>query len=235
MQVTPEQLYYLLEDVRMRYLPTWQYGLNRNPEAIAEILRREYGVDAVNQPPAFEVIVRDYVPGEWQARRRGGDQLVAGTAADRFRTTPPLTFEEQVLQDLDLLRSSPIAALVYVICRSAGVDNRRAIELGRLVNLVTVALTGCTRGGRAATGRAISGNSGQPRDEHITRAERQAETDQIGMPRQQQLPPPSTPPSPLPGTQPPLRRTPLRIPPATYRERMDRMAREHRRSTAPVR
>jgi hypothetical protein len=231
MLVNAEQLQVLIEDIRTRFMPT--PSIWRNPEIVAHILREDYGVEGVQDPPSYEVIVREYTPGHW--RRRAGDPAIrSGNPMDRLFPRPP-TFGEQVLADLDLLRTSPIAALVYVICRSAGVDNRRAIDLGRFASQVTVVLTATTRAGRVATTRAISGSSGQPRDAHLSRAERQAIVDQVGRPRQQQEPPPlraAAPPSPIPPRRPSGVPT---TPPERIRQRLERIERTHGRNTAPVR
>lgn len=230
MLVTVEELQGLMEEIRTRFLPTWEYGLGRNPEAIAEILRRDYEVEGVEPPPPVETIIRDYTPAHWRAQHPGAPRLEhANPLLGAFREPP--SYGDQVLADLDLLRSSPVAALVYVFCRSAGVDNQRAIAWGRLASLVSVALMAGSRAGRMATHRAISGSSGRERDAHITRAEQQGRIDQISATRQEGPGPPLPRPSPPPRPARPARNTR----PDLVSRRLEQMEQQHGRNRAPVR
>jgi hypothetical protein len=225
MWVTPEQLHALIRQIRIEYGPT--PDLVRIPEVVAHLLRQEYGIDGVYDPPPFNTIVAEYTPEYWRQRTRG-PTISSGTWRDRFSRPP--TYAEQVMADLNLLTSNPIAALVYVICRAAGVESGQAIEFGRFVGLVTVALTATTRHGRVSASRALSGSSGRPRDAHISEAERRALVYQIGSGRLESSTAPGPPPAPLRPLPPLPRSSPERI-----RERLERMERMHGRSTAPIR
>lgn len=230
MLVTVEQLQGLIEDLRIRFMPTWEYGMSRNPESIAYHLRHDYGVEGVLPPPAYETIVREYTPADWRAQHPGAPRLESNNPLLESLREPP-SYEDQVLADLDLLRSSPIAALVYVLCRSTGVENQQAIAWGRLASLVATALMAGTRTGQMATQQAISGSSGRERDAHITRAEQQVRMDQFGETRQQG----PGPPLPAPTPQRPPRPLRPNTPPDRVMQRLERMAQQHGRNTARVR
>ncbi len=132
MLVTGDQLQQLIVIVRRDFGPLRQLqrSVPSEEDFIADILRQEYGVTGVVRP-TYEVVHRDYVPIEWQARRSGPTLSFGG----RGSSTPP--FQRQVLADLDTLRSSPLAALVYIIARAAGHDNANAMHFAHLAQSIS--------------------------------------------------------------------------------------------------
>lgn len=132
MIVSADQLEQLIVIIRRDYGPLrqLQQPIPSEEEFIAEILRVEFGVTGVAQP-TYDLVVRDYVPIEWQPRA-SAPTLASG----RGGTSVP-AFQRQVLADLDTLRTSPLAALVYIIARAAGQDNSTAMHYARLAQSVS--------------------------------------------------------------------------------------------------
>jgi hypothetical protein len=223
MYVTAEEFLDMLHQIREQYRGT-RYNLD-DPQVMHDLLRREFpDVEGVVPPPAFETIRERYIPEEWrmaipQERRRQGPTLTAGTPEDRFATRDPM---EDILADLDSLRSDPFCALTYVVERSRGVDSRTAMNRGRAVGQVIQLVTMSSRRGVLATHRALSGSTGRPRDYHQTRAAQIVEQEMIARARiSRQV----VDPAPRPPTMAPARR-PRTSPssPEPTRERLRRMA-----------
>jgi hypothetical protein len=155
MFISGDQLLQLIDIVRRDYGPLRQLQrrVPTEEEFIADILRNEFNVTGVYRP-TYEVVCRDYVPVEW-GPRGAGPTVAFGRGGS---PTPP--FQRQVLADLDTLRTSPLAALVYIIARAAGHDNATAMRYARLAQsvsrLVMIA-------GRAQFSRSISSTTGRVR------------------------------------------------------------------------
>ena len=132
MIITGDQLEQLIVTIRRDYGPLRQLQrrIPGEEEFIVDILRDEYGVTGVAQP-IYEVVVREYVPPEWQPRP-GAPTISSGRGGGSVPS-----FQQQVLADLDTLRRSPLAALVYIIARAAGQDNATAMNYARLAQSIS--------------------------------------------------------------------------------------------------
>jgi hypothetical protein len=179
MWITAEEFVGLLEEMRRQGRDL------RDPDAVrAALLEERPDIEGVYPPPSYEEVLRRYVPDEWREvellpppRHHHGPALVAGSPSDSSRasTTPPPDPGQQILADLDLLRSEPMGAMAYVVARGAGAESPEAMHWARFTALTArlMAMT-MTSGGRLIASRAISGTTGLPRDSHLTRAESHA-------------------------------------------------------------
>lgn len=161
MEISADQLEQLVDIIRPDYRTTrgMQEASVSEAEFIANVLGDEYGVTGVAQPPSYDFVVRQYLPSEWRARL-GVPRMEAGRG--EVTRVPP--FQVRVLQDLDTLRTSPLAALVYIIARAAGQDNETSMSYARLAQSVASILIMGRRPLRAAHGRSLSSTSLTPRD-----------------------------------------------------------------------
>jgi hypothetical protein len=229
MYVTAEEFLDMLHDIRERYQGS-RYNLE-DPQVMHTLLVREFPeVEGVIPPPAYETIRERYIPEEWRmaipqprSSHRDGPALVSGTPEDRFATTDPVEeLRQQILADLDSLRSDPFCAMTYVVERSRGVDSQTAMNRGRAVGQVVQLVTMSSRWGIRATHRAMSGTTGRPRDFYQRRAEQVAEQEMVSRARisRQVVVPSSQPP-----TMARVRRRPSPVPsPERTRERLRRIA-----------
>jgi hypothetical protein len=162
MIIIADQLEQLIEIIRRDYGPVYQMQrrVPREEEFIAAILREEYVVTGIQQP-TYEVVAQEYVPTEWQARP---SEARLDSARGRGSRVPP--YQQQVLADLDTLRRSPLAALVYIIARAAGQDNATAMNYARLGQAIA-ALVMVAR--PVQFSRSISPTTGLPRNAGLPR------------------------------------------------------------------
>lgn len=192
MWITVDQLAHLVRQTSRRYRLIY---LVDNPQVLAELIRRDYPrLEGVYDPPAIAELRERWIPSSWinhpaipipadlpqmdiqspegvlQSRERSG-------LANQWTPGPPNPRDE-VLNDLDILRNSPVAAFGYLTMLYNGCDSEEAMKWARLDGLVFSALQ-MTPAGMVATSRAISRQTGQPRDIGRTRETIEADRRQL--------------------------------------------------------
>ncbi len=146
MIISAEQLARIIIEVRERYGSS-PFDLT-NPRTMAQLIRQDYpDITGVSRPPtpaelerrylrefwaSYEVPQFDPDPGptigvESEENIRYNEALRA-----RYHGMPPPSPAEQLLSEINLLRSNPMAALAYVTMRATDHNNAEAMRYARV-------------------------------------------------------------------------------------------------------
>jgi hypothetical protein len=204
-RLSPEQYAALIAEIRSRYSDS-PLRIEEG-DVLSTLIDADYpGLVGINpllvyaqQALTYQAIVQTYIPADWFAPHRLESWRDVVRAEEFQRSLIPA---EEILADLDTLRTSPIAALVFIDQSARGVERREAMAWARAAGQAASLLL-LSRRGMVATSRAISGNTGQPRDSGRLRAEREAAVDAASPHPQGQL---VRLPNRIPGSRPPLQR-----------------------------
>ena len=157
MRISAEQLITLTMNLHMdhRFSGRQFYEAYQVRDAL---LSEHPDLDGVDPPPSYEHIRQAYLPPSWQRVQmrepyhpeRGGvrplsdrdlrpeshptsPHLEAGRRRDDWAPLqPPPDPVQQILDDLDVLRGDPMAALTYVCHRARGIESAEAMRWARL-------------------------------------------------------------------------------------------------------
>jgi hypothetical protein len=185
MRITAEQLVTLTMNLHMDH----RFSGRQFYEAYQvrdELLREHPDLDGVDPPPGYDHIRQAYLPPSWQRVQMrepyhpersavrpltdrdlrpephaASPHFEAGQRRDAWAPfQPPPDPIQQILDDLDVLRSDPMAALTYVCHRSRGIESAEAMRWARLTANVH-SLLQITHGYIHADQRAESMRQGQ--------------------------------------------------------------------------
>ena len=161
MRIRAEQLVTMVIDVHARYARSRSRW---DPHSLHDLLVHEYpDLDGVFAPPSFDDILHDYVPPTWVGAMQihyqperpqirplfdrpltplpvhiaEGPRWESGSRRDAWAPlNPPPDPVQQILRDLDLLRSDPMAAMTYVCLSARGLESPEAMNWARLTSNV---------------------------------------------------------------------------------------------------
>lgn len=153
MRIRAEQLVNLTMNYRVHHLN--RVGPLNAEEVRSSLLSDHPDLEGVLPPPNYDQILHLYLPRSWQRLQMRAPyhpqrqqirpltdanlrpvapapRLERGSIYDEFAQTPPPDPVQQILDDLDVLRGDPMAALTYVCHRARGIDSREAMLWARL-------------------------------------------------------------------------------------------------------